>query len=416
MIPLSVTLPLVGAGGLALISLLYVIVRFQRADASLTDAPTLDAARSSGPAPTRATSLVASGRLASGDARPERASEPAGDMIAGRVVTKFNSWLPDHSEVAHLWRSFDQLVREILCDELGATRVRCFHHGKNTDTNERPSKGAQPNDAGQHETRGPLLEHVLATGREYVAHDVDHSSLLKELSAQDADNWAWVWPVRTEQRSLGVVAVAELSDPDRLTPMLRQTIGPLITLFWSTVENLGRLHRGSRTDQASGVLTRSDFFQLAERTLTESYANHEPLVLLVLSLEGLRRLDDEGRWRERDALIKQVGALLLQRVRSDDLVGRFADERFVVALRRLDVGLGRLLSQKILAAANERVAELGLESSGVVLRVGVAPTAHVNPPLRELLALGFNAVDEARRQNMSVVVVDPNADVSGGGL
>lgn len=406
---------MLGTGALALIGLLYVIVRFQRGERSIVAMLPLRMERPPQSTPAAISQSESSDPPSSPVAAPAPAPviEPTVDTIAGRMVGKFNSWLPDHGEDQSLWRAFDQLVREILCDELEATRVRCFHREAAGNVDDNSAKDLKPADSVQPEVRSTLIEHVLATGREYVARDIDGSPLLKELATEDADNWAWVWPIRVEQRSLGVVAIAELRDADILTQRLRQTIGPLITLLWSSVENLVRLRSGTRTDQASGVLTRSEFFQLAERTLAESYAQHEPLVLLVLTLEGLRRLDDGGQWRERDALVKAVGGVLLQRVRSDDLVGRFADDRFVVALRRLDVGLGRLLSQKILAAANERIGELGFECPAVMLRVGLSPTGQSEPRLREILKLGFYAASEARRQGVPLFVAESNRETSG---
>lgn len=78
-------------------------------------------------------------------------------------------------------------------------------------------------------------------------------------------------------------------------------------------------------------------------------------MVLALAIEGLRHLDDTGQWSERDALVQQLGAVLHQKVRSDDLLGRFADDRFIVVLRRLDSALGTLVAEKLLETVRTNV-------------------------------------------------------------
>ena len=170
-----------------------------------------------------------------------------------------------------------------------------------------------------------------------------------------------------------------------------------------------------RTDQASGVLTRNDFFDLGGQALEDSYNNNEPVVVAVVALEGLRRLDDTHCWGERDTLIERLGRVIAGRTRSDDLVGRFADDRFVVLLRRLDSGLGRLIAEKMLAAANDCVAQLGRAGPGsgpaqdepapqelVRLRIGLAGSGLARRPLRELLGSAMDAVEHARKNGATI--------------
>jgi GGDEF domain-containing protein len=251
---------------------------------------------------------------------------------------------------------------------------------------------------------------------EYVAADPSHGPLLDDLAARTEDRWSWIWPVRESRRAgttIGLIAVGRLADAAVLTPELRHAIGPLLSLCWQYVAARERLNLVQRTDRASGVLTRNDFFVLAHEALCDSYRANEPVVLAVLVLEGLRRLDDTRCWRERDELIERLGQLIAHRARSDDVVGRFTDDRFVILLRRLDSGLGRLIAEKMLSAAN---ACLGrpMGSAGILpaqgagktpalsvrLRLGLAGSGFAQPPLQKLLSAAFDAVERARKENV----------------
>lgn len=340
---------------------------------------------------------------AQSSAAPPAPAAGSATATVGELIPAFLRWLGEHEDGDELWTSFDQLVRETLSDALGATRVRCYHARPGEDTLLPISQVGKTPAAKAAVRRDGLLGHVATTGREYVSSDAGPQSLLRELAAASDEPWAWVWPIRGPQATLGLVAVGQPPEPARLTAAARQVLGPQLTLCWQHVTCLERLRVVQRTDQASGVLTRNDFFTLARHALGASYHAHEPVVVGVFALEGLRRLDDTGHWRERDDLIEQLGTLIAHRVRSDDLVGRFADDRFVVLLRRLDSGLGRLIADKLLTAATECTAAIAAERTPLRVRIGLSGSGGRQPALEELLVGAFEAVEHARRHNLPVV-------------
>jgi GGDEF domain-containing protein len=354
--------------------------------------------------------------------------------LARRLCTAFDAWLVDSEEQPDLWTALDQWLREVLAEQLGVTRVRCYHVRPGADQLEPLARTGSSTAAPS--ARAGLLGHVVATGSEFVAGDPAQGELVLAMAQASGEAWSWVWPIRRPKHgTIGVVALGPAGERATLTAEVRRTVGPLLSLFWQQAACLERLQVVQRTDQASGVLTRQDFFGCAAAALADSYAASEPVVLLVLALEGLRRLDDRGRWCQRDRLVERLGKLITRRIRSDDLVGRFSDDRFVVLLRRLDSGLGRLIAEKTLAAANACAEECytavdadaaavpdprgaaadgaegaGPEAAGATrassrpftLRMGLAGSGLTRPPLEALLVTAFDAVERARRTNQPI--------------
>lgn len=306
------------------------------------------------------------------------------------------TWLNQHREYSSLWSSFDQVIREALTEHLGATRVRCYRVQSGSETLKRLEQGRTGPPTNEPSARTGVLGHVATTGREFVAEDAAHGPLVDALAAESPEGWSWVWPVQDTERTLGVIAIGHLQDPAILTSTTRTTVGQALTLYWRHIDCLERLRINQRLDHASGVLTRNDFFALAEQALADSYAAHEPVVVVTLRLEGLRRLDDEGRWHERDQLIQRIGHAMGRRVRSDDLIGRFADDRFVVLLRRLDSGLGALIAEKLLDTAGDQITALADEGHAIKIRAGLAGSGLNRPDLEALLVGAFDAVERAR--------------------
>ncbi len=384
------------------------------------------------------------------------------DVVIQRTWAAFHQWLAQNENRPDMWVSFDQLVRELLVASFGTRRVRCYQVRPGADRPLPISLGGRagpgPGQPAAGGTRDALLEHVAANGREYVLGDPSHGPLVDDLAASAPERWAWVWPIRDGRSTIGLVAVGP-SEPDvsanadgtndqvharpaagpgrpgpdpGLRLPIRQTLGPLISLCWQHVACLDQLKAARRTDRATGLLTRSDFFALAREALADSYSMNEPVVLLVFGLEGLRRLDDTACWQQRDLLIQNLGHLIASRTRSDDLVGRFTDDRFALLLRRLDAGLGRLIAEKMLAAANQRMRELagGLEAAGkdfgtlqpdgtrvastrpgdqtpVRLRIGLAASGLTQPSLEELMQSALRALEQARREKLDLAESAP---------
>jgi len=157
-----------------------------------------------------------------------------------------------------------------------------------------------------------------------------------------------------------------------------------------------------RTDRASGVLTRVDLTTQAEQVLAESATDCEPVIVAALSVEGVRRLDDSGEWDLRDWVMRQIGIQTRRKLRSDDLVGRFSDDRFVVVLRRLDIALGQLIANKLMAAVAEEMTSQPVVHETISLRCGL--TAAGRDRFDTALVRAFDALRLAREENRHIAV------------
>jgi len=106
--------------------------------------------------------------------------------------------------------------------------------------------------------------------------------------------------------------------------------------------------------------------------LREAAAESEPLVVIAVSIEGVRSLDDKGQWELRDWLMQQLGHEMGCKLQSDDLVGRFSDGLFVVVVRRIDIALGQVIAEKILEAVSRNLDEQPGINGAIKLRCGLA--------------------------------------------
>lgn len=300
------------------------------------------------------------------------------------------------------WVAFDQLVRELLGEHVQAARVRCFRVLADDDRLRPLAQG--PDAAGCATKRdGGILGHVANTGREYSAANAAAGETVHDLARASDEPWEWIWPIRCRGMVVGLVAVGRVGLSAARDESYRRQIGAALTLLWTHMDAQMRLHLLTVTDRASGLLTREEFFAAASEAVEESYRANEPVVVAALVIEGLRRMDDQGRWQQRDQVIAAVAHVLAQRARSGDVVGRFTDDRFTFLFRRLDAALGALVTQKIVEAIERRLGETCDESESVAVRAGVAGSGARREPLAELLVAAVDAAELARQRSQRVV-------------
>ncbi|MGD8450421.1 MAG: diguanylate cyclase [Phycisphaerae bacterium] len=213
-----------------------------------------------------------------------------------------------------------------------------------------------------------LIGHVVATGRVYVEGDDGQGELIAELAAgvddeaadgpADAQRWAWLLPLRTDRRTCALITVDRVDSVRAGVASMAHAVRNELELFWAHVRGQRALARHGRLDAQSGLLNRTELLARLPEAVATALNEHQPLVMLVLAVEGLRGLDDNGRWVERDAAIRRISRTLRQKVRQDDIAGRFSDEHFVVILRQLDSALGTVVAEKLMEAVRTAVLDV----------------------------------------------------------
>jgi len=332
----------------------------------------------------------------------------------GELTASFARWFERQDTGHSLWPPFDRWLRDTLNQFFRARRVRCFRVNE-SDRRLTSMSGDLDNTFWLGASPPSLVEHVRSCARRYVQGAANNGELIARLAAEwpramGSDSSpvvtgpapVWLLPIRSQGQTIGLLAVGELPEGTLHDAPTLQAVGHLIELYWGHVHLADALETVRRTDQASGVLSRVDLSAMAEQVLHESITEDEPIILLAISVEGIRRLDDAGQWVLRDWLIKRIGLTLRQKVRSDDLVGRFNDDRFVAVLRRLDLSLGRLIAAKLLASARAVVNEQAVLRDTVHLRCGLAEAVSEGLPI--VLGRAFDALRQARLQHQDIVV------------
>lgn len=331
---------------------------------------------------------------------PSVRTRRATDLPLEDILIGFETWLAGLPRGGGRMSAFDAFVRELLGRDAQATHVRCYRYDA---ARQRLTPLSAAHSSAESARADECFKSLAATGEMIATPDsVLGASAVKPENEADRAPWAWV--VRDGETPIGFVSVGRFSAAPPPTQRLR-ALASLVNLLWRQARLLDEVDLLSRTDKKTGALTRTEFFTVAQGMLDRAGDADKSFVAAVLTLEGLRGLDDAGRWRERDEILSEVGGRLQSCLRPHDLLGRFADDRYVILLRNADVTLARVITGKIVETLGRVRDAEGNEL--VVARVGL--TAATAPPfdLTALLRAAFAAARDARLDHTTIATREP---------
>ncbi len=336
----------------------------------------------------------------------DRSTNLRGDLgpfvALSAAVERFDDWLEAHRDAGDPWPRFDEFIRTTLSDCCQASHVRPYR--LLADTSElAPLRGEDPlADTERLSSRKGIVGHVVTTGRSYLAGDNVQGELVEHLAEATHAPPAWCFAVRHGTRRLGVVVVGELALAPEPNAALLQLVERLVNQFWRTLVEALDGRSAKQVDPASGLRTRQAFVRSAEAMVIESYERGEPVAVAVLALEGVRKINDSGRWALGDELLRRVGDALKRKVRMDDCLGRFDGSRFVLLLRRVDSQLAALILSQIVTQVRRECEDEGRWGGRVVPRCGLAGSGGGQPPLRDLVTAALAECQRAREQGVTM--------------
>ena len=325
---------------------------------------------------------------------PDRAPVPPVEERLGATIADFRDWITTEGAQRCCtgsadWSPFCGFLRDTLKRRFDATDVRIWRTSSNGCKLEQP-EGAE-DDSAEPSVLPPALGRVMRCGEVRVGIGTPGTcscpaarrSASGDASDAPSCEWNWLLPLRVGGRTCALIAVRHVGESVRGRPAVAEAVRNQLELLWSHVASLQDLSRNARIDHQSGMLNRADLLAELETVVRTSVREGEPVQVMVLAVEGLRQLDDAGCWADRDALVRRLAALLHTKVRSDDLLGRFSDDRFVIVLRRVDSTLGAAVAEKLMDAVRTDVLDA---PAGHVTNTLAASMAESGPRLRAGLA------------------------------
>jgi diguanylate cyclase (GGDEF)-like protein len=121
-------------------------------------------------------------------------------------------------------------------------------------------------------------------------------------------------------------------------------------------------------DELTGVANRRALIQALDRDVAHAVRSGEPYALLMLDMDHFKSVNDTCGHRAGDQVLCHVAAIVRARLRSQDLVGRYGGEEFVVLLPGTPAQGAAVLAERL----REAVAQAPCECQGRPIPVTVS--------------------------------------------
>lgn len=205
------------------------------------------------------------------------------------------------------------------------------------------------------------------------------------------DRLRWVAPVAPDYRmaTMGSLLVATLLLVSSLI------VSDLVSKVREREEELihvnSQLAELSLRDPLTQLYNRRHLLACLERELARARRGHA-LALVMLDLDGFKRVNDERGHLEGDEVLRSIGSALEKSVRVTDVLGRYGGDEFAVLLPDTDAESAQRVAERLVTS----VREVGSENR-VTASVGIA-VASPNDDARALQARADEAAYRAKQK------------------
>lgn len=199
--------------------------------------------------------------------------------------------------------------------------------------------------------------------------------------------WLLVAGLALEALVLGGRSVLTIATPETATTILQgsvlQTVTFMATFSVVLVSSVGFVFMSrDRTDEnnrvmaavdpLTGVANRRSLISALDRDVSRAIRTHEPIALMMVDIDHFKHVNDRYGHPAGDEVLCSVVSVLRQRVRAQDLVGRYGGEEFMVLLPDTDlVGAEQLARELCKAVEESRCFAQGAGPEGVVVTVSI---------------------------------------------
>lgn len=138
-------------------------------------------------------------------------------------------------------------------------------------------------------------------------------------------------------------------------------------------DQVGRLQKLVVTDELTGLLNRRGFESELNRTLALARRHDETGMIVYVDLDGFKAINDTFGHAAGDDVLRHVASLLVQNIRSTDVIGRLGGDEFAIILTRASVVGGHNRARVIETLLNEATLDVDGHTISIAASFGALP-------------------------------------------
>lgn len=157
----------------------------------------------------------------------------------------------------------------------------------------------------------------------------------------------------------------------------------------------------ARTDNLTGLPNRFDFFERGDTSLAIARRHNEPFSVVFIDLDNFKKVNDDRGHDEGDRLLEQVGRVLRNEVRPQDVVGRIGGDEFALLLLNADHKQSLKVVNRLNALLDE---QMTLYRWPVTFSIGIASYDRLNGDLDSVIKEADKLMYEVKKTGRNRVL------------
>jgi diguanylate cyclase (GGDEF)-like protein len=147
---------------------------------------------------------------------------------------------------------------------------------------------------------------------------------------------------------MGVLVMNRIGEPfEAPDAMAAMRMSEFLSIALSNARMYRIMRQRAEIDQLSGVLTRQAFMEAGEKSADSTFHAKKPVSCLMLDIDHFKSINDTYGHAVGDEVIRTLGAVISESLRSTDMVGRFGGEEFCAILTDTDLETGVEVAERL---------------------------------------------------------------------
>jgi diguanylate cyclase (GGDEF)-like protein len=164
----------------------------------------------------------------------------------------------------------------------------------------------------------------------------------------------------------------------------------------------------SMTDDLTGLYNRKYLLNRLEEEMSRSKRYETPITLMLMDIDFFKVVNDMYGYAVGDKVLKKIASILKTHIRKEDIVTRYGDEEFIIALPNTNDRNAYVLAERIRKDIKSfKFFEEEEEPMSVTISIGVStyPFPHMEPDVNTLVRYAEHALYNAKKQGKNKVVL-----------
>lgn len=176
----------------------------------------------------------------------------------------------------------------------------------------------------------------------------------------------------------------------------------LSQLLYINIENY-QLKTLSNIDKLTGLYTRKYFENEINKILDDANLNEENFAILMADIDRFKNINDSYGHRKGDEVLRQIGNILNNSVRSTDLACRYGGEEFIIILKNTTESQAKKIGEKI--RKNIESIQIAKIEEPITISIGISMFPNHSQFKEELIEKADQALYEAKEKGRNSVRV-----------